>query len=404
MRQNRAGDRRPNSKLRFSFDPAESSWVCLADLAAEEDDLGPRPSGDRQDPSSVAGRFPAPTEDSGARGPATVGSEVGRDEGPPGAPKWEPASAESATRYPETGPPNTGGKRSPMSPWIQKLRTYGRLVKFSHTVFALPFALSAVLLAHREHPLTGSVVLWVLLAMAGARSAAMGFNRLVDYEYDRLNPRTSDRPLTSGQIDRSSVKMFIAGSSLLFILSATALGKLCFLLAFPTLAILFAYSYTKRFTPYSHFFLGLAIGLAPLGAWVAVSGALDPRILLLSLALLTYIAGFDLLYACQDIDFDRTNRLFSYPASYGVRRTLRLSSALHCITFVLLTALYFAFDLGIPYLGFLVLIGFLLALEHRLVRPDRLDRINLAFFHVNSLVSILLFLAVWTDLWLGARG
>lgn len=287
----------------------------------------------------------------------------------------------------------------PMHSWIQKLRTYGRLVKFSHTVFALPFALSAVLLAYRTHPLDGTVVLWILLAMVGARSASMGFNRLVDYQYDRLNPRTSDRPLVSGRIDKPSVALFVAASSLLFILSAAALGRLCFLLSLPTLGVLFAYSYTKRFTPFSHLFLGLAIGLAPLGAWVAVSGTLDLEILPLSLALLTYISGFDILYACQDIEFDRRAQLFSLPASFGTARALWWSSVLHVFTLVFLLALFFIFELHWIYLVFLFLIGMLLALEHRLIRPDRLDRVNVAFFHVNSVVSVLFFLAVWTETW-----
>ncbi len=200
------------------------------------------------------------------------------------------------------------------------------------------------------------------------------FNRLVDYQYDRLNPRTSDRPLVTGRIDKSSVTLFIAASSFLFILSAAALGRLCFLLSLPTLGVLFAYSYSKRFTPFSHLFLGLAIGLAPLGAWVAVSGTLDLEILPLSLALLTYISGFDILYACQDIEFDRRAQLFSFPASFGTDRALWWSSVLHVLTLVFLLALFFIFKLHWIYLVFLFLIGMLLALEHWLVRPDRLDR------------------------------
>lgn len=283
--------------------------------------------------------------------------------------------------------------------WIERVRTYGRLIKFSHTVFALPFALAAVLLANREYPMEGKTLLWIVLAMVGARSAAMGFNRFADYEFDRKNPRTANRPLTSGEIDKRSVLTLIALSSVLFLLSAAALGRLCLMLSVPVLFVLFLYSYTKRFTSFSHLFLGFAIGLAPTGAWVAVTGSIDPRILLLSLALMTYIAGFDILYACQDIEFDRKENLFSMPSRWGVHKALSVSSALHVTTFVSLLLVYFAFGLGVVYLGFLALISALLIAEHRLVQPDCLDKVNLAFFHVNTVISVLLFLAVWMDVW-----
>ncbi len=284
--------------------------------------------------------------------------------------------------------------------WLKQIEVYGRLIKFSHTVFALPFALAAVLLAHREHPVAWSSLFWIILAMAGARSAAMGFNRLADYEYDKANPRTANRPHATGEIGKSALILFIALSSLLLIISAGMLGRLCLILTAPLLLILFFYSFTKRFTPYSHLFLGFAIGLAPLGAWIAVTGSVDWRILFLTAALMTYIAGFDILYACQDIDFDRQARLFSMPANWGINPALRMSSLLHGITFVSLLMVYFVFHLGSAYLVFLALITGLLVLEHRLVQPDRLDKINVAFFHVNSVISILLFLAVLTDTWL----
>lgn len=279
----------------------------------------------------------------------------------------------------------------------RRIQVYGRLIKFSHTVFALPFALAAVLLAHREQPVSWFSIFWVLVAMASARSAAMGFNRYVDHEFDRRNPRTAGRPLASGQIGGKSVLLFILLSSVLFFLSAAALGPTCFVLSFPTLAVMFLYSYTKRFTPLSHLFLGLAIGLAPAGAWIAVSSSLDPRILLLSLALMTYIAGFDILYSCQDIEFDIREKLHSMPASMGVERALRMSEALHVSSFVFLLAVYFAFALAKGYLICLLLIASLLVVEHVLVRPGNLSRVNLAFFHVNSVISVLLLAGVLTD-------
>lgn len=280
---------------------------------------------------------------------------------------------------------------------LTRIRTYGRLIKFSHTIFALPFALAAVLLANRHQPVSWATLAWIVLAMASARSAAMGFNRLADYEFDRRNPRTSDRPLTSGAIDRKSVLCFIFISSSVFVLSAAALGRLCFVLSVPVLLVLFFYSYTKRFTAFSHLVLGFGIGLAPIGAWIAVTGSLTPGIVLLSLALMTYIAGFDILYACQDIDFDRQSGLFSLPARWGASRALTASSLLHAATFLCLLAVTFAFSLGRVYLLFLALISLLLIIEHLLVRPDRLDRVNVAFFHVNSAISVLLFVGILAD-------
>jgi len=283
---------------------------------------------------------------------------------------------------------------------LSQIQTYGRLIKFTHTVFALPFALAAVLLAHRQHPVTWTALFWIVLAMAAARSAAMGFNRLADYEYDMKNPRTANRPHATGEISKKSLFLFVLLSSAVLVVSAAMLGRLCLILSGPLMIVLFFYSFTKRFTPYSHLFLGFAIGLAPLGAWIAITGTLDQRILLLTSALMTYIAGFDILYACQDVDFDRRVRLFSIPACWGIRPALRVSSLLHMFTFVSLLLIYFAFDLGPIYLAFLSAISLLLVVEHRLVRPHRLDNINIAFFHVNSAISILLFLAVLMDTWL----
>lgn len=284
---------------------------------------------------------------------------------------------------------------------LNRTLTYGRLIKFTHTVFALPFALAAVLLAHRQSPIGAWTCWWILVAMASARSAAMGFNRYADFEYDRRNPRTAMRPLVAGQIDKASVLLFVLISSSLFILSTAMLGRLCLLLALPTLLVLFCYSFTKRFTSFSHLVLGLAIGLAPLGAWVASSGTFDLRILPLALALMAYIAGFDILYACQDIEFDRAQHLFSLPANWGVEPALQCSSVLHVFTFIFLLANAAAFDLGRVYLGVLLIIGTLLVLEHKLVQPDRLERVNFAFFHINSAVSLLLLLAVFLEIWTG---
>ncbi|MEW6265530.1 MAG: UbiA-like polyprenyltransferase [Thermodesulfobacteriota bacterium] len=279
----------------------------------------------------------------------------------------------------------------------RRLELYGRMIKFSHTVFALPFALAAVILAQREHALTIGLVWWILVAMVGARSAAMGFNRIADARFDRLNPRTAGRAIPAGSLSLKTAAAFVVISSAVFVLAAAMISPLCFQLSFPVLAILFSYSYTKRFTSFSHLFLGLAISLAPLGAWIAVAGRFDWPILTLSLALLTYIAGFDILYACQDIEFDQKTGLHSIPARWGPGPALHVSALLHLLTFVFLFLVLIAFDLSLVYFAAVVVIGLLLILEHKLVRPDDLTNINMAFFHVNSAVSVVLFLGMAGD-------
>jgi len=195
------------------------------------------------------------------------------------------------------------------------------------------------------------------------------------------------------------VLILVSLSAAVFIMSAALLGRLCLILSVPVLAVLFFYSFTKRFTSLCHLILGFGIGLAPAGAWVAVSGQLDWRIMPLSFALMTYIAGFDILYSCQDIEFDRDQALFSLPACQGAAKALFFSTGLHALTFVFLLLVYFAFDLARIYLLFLLLIGVLIFAEHKLVRPDCLDKANVAFFHVNSAISILLFLGVLAGTW-----
>lgn len=278
-----------------------------------------------------------------------------------------------------------------------RVRTYGRMIKFSHTIFALPFALSAVVLAQRRHPLTPETLLWLLLAMVGARSAAMGFNRIIDAAIDARNPRTAGREIPSGQLTPGAARIFVAASAALFIASAALLGRLCLYLSVPVLLILFLYSYTKRFTWLAHLYLGFAISLAPAGAWIAVTGGFHPEILSLCLALMTYIAGFDILYACQDAEFDCREGLCSIPARFGVGTALNLARLLHAVTMAALLALHAAFDLTPVFTGTILLIGGLLVLEHRLVKPEDLSRIDIAFFHVNSLVSAALFAGILAD-------
>ncbi len=271
---------------------------------------------------------------------------------------------------------------------------YGKMIKFTHTVFALPFALSAVVMAWRDHPPRMADLLWILLAMVGARSAAMGFNRIVDAPMDGKNPRTAIREIPSGKLSGKEAILFVWASAALFIFAAAMLGTLCFWLSFPVLFFLLFYSYTKRFTMYCHLYLGFAISLAPLGAWIAVTGTISAAPIFLTLALMTYIAGFDILYACQDIDFDRDQGLFSLPALLGPQNAMTISSLFHVATMIFLGTMAMIFDMHPVFFFFLAIIGVLLIIEHRLVRPDNLSRINIAFFHINSLVSVCLLAGV----------
>jgi len=299
-----------------------------------------------------------------------------------------------AWNFLESGRTAANGHASALA---RQIVDFGRMIKFSHTVFALPFALSAVVLAHRGNEVTLQAFFWILVAMVCARSAAMGFNRIVDARFDRLNPRTAERHIPSGTMSPLSANLFVSGFSLAFILASAMISRLCFWLSMPVLAILFFYSYTKRFTSLSHLYLGMSISLAPLGAWIAVTGRFEPAILILCTALLTYIAGFDILYACQDVQFDQEAGLYSIPSRLGVQAAFHISTILHVATFISLTALFIVFDLGMAYLLALVIIGMLLVFQHRVIRPHDLTHIELAFFHANSAISILLFLGILGD-------
>jgi len=278
-----------------------------------------------------------------------------------------------------------------------KTAVYASLIKFEHTIFALPFALAALLLAHREAPITFNLVFFIILAMVGGRSAAMGFNRLVDAAIDAKNPRTALRVLPTRQMSRKETSIFIAASSTLFMLSAFFISFTCFWCSIIVLGLLFGYSYTKRFTWLSHLALGLVIGLIPLAVWVAVTGRLSGRGAILSLALSTYIAGFDILYSCQDVAFDRREGLYSMPVRFGIPTAMHISEVLHGVTFAALVCLFRLFSLTWIFLGFVLVIGCLLMIEHFLVRPYNLEKIDIAFYHINSAISVLVFAALMTD-------
>ncbi len=275
--------------------------------------------------------------------------------------------------------------------------TFGRMIKFSHTVFALPFALAAATLAARGHGLSLWRLVAIVIAMASARTAAMGFNRIADRHIDARNPRTASRELPSGAVSLNAAWFLTLVSTAVFVGAAAFLGKLCLELAPVALLFLFGYSFTKRFTFLCHLFLGLAIAAGPAGAWIAVRGDFGLAPAFLMIAVLTWIGGFDILYAIADTDFDRGAGLHSIPARFGIPRALKISAVLHGLTSGMLIALAVAAHLGTPYLlGLLVVIA-LLIWEHAIVRADDLSRLNVAFFNLNGYVSVVFFLGTLID-------
>jgi 4-hydroxybenzoate polyprenyltransferase len=280
---------------------------------------------------------------------------------------------------------------------LGRIGVYLEMIKVAHTIFALPFALMGAFLAAGGMPPV-KTVFYIVLAMVGGRSAAMGFNRVVDAEIDARNPRTKDRAIPAGKVSKPMAAVFIFLSVLLLELSAAKLNPLCLKLSPVLLLLLFSYSYTKRFTWASHIVLGMCLGAAPLAAWIAVTGEFDPRILFLSLAVLFWVAGFDVLYALQDIEFDRTARLHSIPRFLGVGNSLWVARAFHLAMAALLLLGYHSFRLGGWYLAGWGLCAAALAYEHSIVREHDLSRLNVAFFNLNGLVSIALCLFTYLDL------
>jgi 4-hydroxybenzoate polyprenyltransferase len=290
-----------------------------------------------------------------------------------------------------------------LMPLLFKLQNYASLIRLTHTVFALPFALASVALAWPSHPVTLRSFLWILIAMVSARSGAMAFNRLADRKFDALNPRTQQWELPRGTIKVWEAVLLTVTSSVVFVYAAYQLNFVCFILSPVALAVVFFYSLTKRFTWASHLFLGLALSLAPMGAWLAVSGA--PADLwelatpfLLGLAVLFWLAGFDVIYSLQDHEFDQQHGLFSMPVRFGVAGALRLSAFFHLLTVFFLAAVGLSARLGIIYWLGCVATALILFWEHRIVKPDDLSRINKAFFDLNAYVSIGYFLTTLADL------
>ena len=270
---------------------------------------------------------------------------------------------------------------------------YSGLVMLPHTLFAMPFALTAVVLASYETEVGLSTVVLIVLAFTGARCAAMGFNRLLDHKVDAINPRTRDRHLPSGKLNRLQAALFVAGSVLLFELSAWLLGSLPFILSPVALAVVFFYSYTKYFTLASHLVLGLALSIAPVGAYISVTNSFSTGVIILAAAVVFWVAGFDTIYSLQDENFDRQRGLFSLPARFGAAGALLLSRIFHFLSFVLIAAVGAFFPVGAFYWTATAAVGCMLIYEHSLVSPNDISRVNAAFFSVNGAVSVL-FLAL----------
>ncbi len=283
---------------------------------------------------------------------------------------------------------------------LRNLKTTLEMIKIEHTLFALPFAFLGAVLAAGGLP-EGRQIFWIVMAMVGARSAAMAFNRLVDRQFDAANPRTATRAIPAGLLSVQFVTLFTIVSAAVFFLAAAMLNRLTLLLSPIALASVLFYSYTKRFTAFSHIALGWALSIAPTGAWIAVRGAIDsPVPLLISLAVMLWTAGFDIIYACQDRDFDVQAGLNSIPQRFGVSAALWISRGLHLAMFAALVAVYSL--TGLHWLGLVGIIATaaLLVHQHRMVSADDLSRLNVAFFNTNAWVSVILFVTIAADVFL----
>jgi 4-hydroxybenzoate polyprenyltransferase len=282
-------------------------------------------------------------------------------------------------------------------PLLKNLRVTLEMIKWEHSVFALPFALCGAMLAARGVP-TAHQIIWIVIAMVAARSSAMSFNRLADVSIDAANPRTRTRALPAGALTRNFVTTFVIVSSAIFVLAAWQLNRLAFLLSPVALAVLLLYSYTKRWTRWSHLVLGFALGIAPAAAWIAVRGSLDPRILLLTAAVTFWVAGFDVLYACQDYDFDQQAGLHSLPRYCGIGNAMWIARLFHLSMLILLVALVWVFGLGALTMAGVFTVLLLLAYEHSLVSKNDLSELNAAFFTMNGIISVIFFVFLALDL------
>ena len=280
---------------------------------------------------------------------------------------------------------------------FQNLKITLEMIKWEHSIFALPFALCGAMLAAGGMPAWRALA-WIIVAMVSARSAAMAFNRLADASIDADNPRTATRALPVGQLTPAFVSTFVLVACGIFVLAASQLNRMTLMLSPVALAVILLYSYTKRFTRWSHLVLGFALGIAPAAAWIAVRGSLDPRILLLTAAVTFWVGGFDVIYACQDYDYDCGHGLHSLPRYLGIRNALMVARLFHIVMIGLLVALIVTFGLGKLAFAGVFAVAALLAYEHALVRHDDLSKLNAAFFTMNGVISVVFFFFVAGDL------
>jgi 4-hydroxybenzoate polyprenyltransferase len=281
--------------------------------------------------------------------------------------------------------------------FFRNLKITLEMIKWEHSIFALPFAFCGAMLAAGGLPAWRPMA-WIVVAMVSARSAAMAFNRLADASIDAANPRTSTRALPVGQLTPAFVTTFVLAACGIFVLAASQLNRLTLMLSPLALVVILLYSYTKRFTRWSHLILGFALGIAPAAAWIAVRGSLDPRILLLTAAVTFWVGGFDVIYACQDHDYDRSHGLHSLPRHLGIRNALIIARLFHIVMIGLLVALIVTFGLGkLAFVG-VIAVAALLLYEHALVRHDDLSKLNAAFFTMNGVISVVFFAFVASDL------
>ncbi len=280
---------------------------------------------------------------------------------------------------------------------LQNLKITLEMIKWEHSIFALPFALCGAMLAASGLP-SWHQLTWIVVAMVSARSAAMAFNRLADASIDAANPRTNIRALPAGLLTPSFVSAFVLVSCGIFVFPAAQLNRLTLILSPVALAVVLLYSYSKRFTRWSHLFLGFALGIAPAAAWIAVRGSLDPRILLLTAAVTFWVGGFDVIYACQDFEFDRSRGLHSLPRHFGIHTALWIARLFHLVMLGLLVALVIVFGLGKLAIVGVIAVAALLAYEHSLVRHDDLSKLNAAFFTMNGVISVVFFVFIGADL------
>lgn len=291
-----------------------------------------------------------------------------------------------------------------MNTFLRSVRNFFSLVKFSHTIFAMPFALIGFSLgvSDDDHDFSIRVLLLIIMCMVFARNAAMGFNRIADRKYDSINPRTSSREIPAGIINKNAASIFVAANSILFILTTLFINRLTFFLSPIALLVILGYSYTKRFTALCHIILGIGLSLAPIGAYISVTGQFNIIPIIYSFIVLTWVSGFDIIYALQDDEFDRSNKLHSLPASVGRKKALALSVLLHFITTILVFMAGYFGNEGILYWTGAAIFSSLLIYQHLIVKHDELSRVNLAFGTVNGIASILFAIFAISDLFLSS--